>query len=251
MNIGQLIQKNRKEEGLSREDLADRLGLPVMILKAIEEPDAPNDELVAELAKAFTVPVKIFTGEQRKPTVEEKQDAKAAYPAIRAFVIDPAMCRNPQVAREMFGAEPFSLAERNLLLYMSTTALYHFCDRNYSSFAFDQSLSKLHGPLLERLDRQLIAQKLPEVEREERLAEGRGNVFACESIESIAILVAEPFAAELEAKIAKGARDFSSDVDLPFTWEIDTGLMRIVIYDKQGKEKDAIKLLDVKTRKPE
>ena len=131
----------------------------------------------------------------------------------------------------------------------STTALYHFCDTNTSSFAFDEYLFGLHAKLLAKFERDIEQETLPPEEKEERLNNARSNIFACEKVENIAIMVVENFAAELEGKLREDGHDFAEDLHLPFTWEIDEQMMAIVIKNEDGSQRDRIKLLDVKQRK--
>jgi hypothetical protein len=98
------------------------------------------------------------------------------------------------------------------------------------------------------LEKELAGSAISAEEKEERLSNARGNVFACDSIENIAIRVVEPFAVEMEQKLAAGAYDFKDDLNLPFTWNIDETLMKIEIKGSDGLVRDTLKLLDVKKR---
>lgn len=249
MSIPELFRKNRVESELTIEQVADRLGVPEFVVKFIEEPTAANSELEEVLSQALGISTGEFRGEVRRPTKDERQDARATYPQVRQFVIDRTRCENPEVARELFGDQPLSLPEHNLLLYMSTNALYLFCESNTSAFAFDEYLFKLHSALLARLERHLDSSSIPEAEKEERRTAGRANVFACESIENIAVLVFDSFAAELEKKLADGQKGWEAEAGLPFTWRVDRELMQIEICGPKGDVKDTLRLLDVKTRR--
>ncbi|MBD3243625.1 MAG: hypothetical protein GF331_23750 [Chitinivibrionales bacterium] len=249
MPLAERLRKNREESDISREQLADKLGVPLFLVDYLEEPESDNPELEKVLAEAMGITVKMFRGEAHRPTKEELQDTKARYKAIRSYVIDPSRCENPDVARELFGDQPLSLPEQNLMLYMATLALYNFCTNNYSSFALDKYLFRLHAPLLQRLEKQLDAQGVSGEEREERLAAGRANVFACESPENIAVLVFDNFAAELDERLENGDTTFAEDVGMPFTWFVDKEMMRIEIHEPDGGVRDTIKLLDASKRK--
>jgi transcriptional regulator with XRE-family HTH domain len=263
MTIAEMVTKQRERAGLSREELAKRLKIPAPLLAVIEEPSVPNEQAIELFASTLAVPVDVFTGRRApEPTEQEKRTAAeaaaaaakaemartAAYPAVRQFILDPSRCRNPDTARKLFGDQRFSLPERNVVLYLSTTALYHFCDTNTSSFSFDTYLFALHGSLLSRFQRQLDRQGITGEERERRLGAARSNIFVCDTMASIAIGVLDSFTAELEEKLQRGDEDFGEDLDLPLSWEIDETMMRIVFFDSKGEVKDEVNLLDVKER---
>lgn len=249
MPIAELLKKNREESKVTREQLADKLGVPLFLVTYLEEPDGENPELEKVLAEALGITTKVFRGEASRPTREELQDSKARYKAIRGYIIDPSRCENPDIARELFGDQPLSLPEQNLILYMATLSLYNFCTNNYSSFAFEKYLFKLHGPLLQRLERQLDAMGISAEQREERLTAGRANVFSCESPENIAVLIFDNFAAELDERLENGDATFAEDIGMPFTWFVDKEMMRIEIHGPDGGVRDTIKLLDASKRR--
>ncbi len=267
MKLAEMVRKNREEAGVSRAELAKKLGVPEVMVACIEEPEADSVEAVKLFASALGVKPEVFTGEEpRGPTEEEiraaqeaqkakaaakaaaEAAAKAKYPAIREFILDPKRCANPQKAAEMFGGERFSIAERNVVLFLCSTALYHFCDTSTSEFSFDTYLFKRHESLLRKFERELAKENLSEEEKAERLGFARGDVFRCDRVENIAILVLEDFAAELEQKLENGVRDFDQDLDMPFVWEADDELMKIAIRRPDGELLHEIKLLDVKEK---
>lgn len=255
MTVAEMLKKNREAAGISLEDLAKKLSLPVDIIAYIEDPAAGEAKIVQLLAGGLGVTPEIFKGEippePKKPTEEEKKAAAvkdARFPNIRQFILDPSRCENPEKALELFGNQRLSLAEKNVILYLSTTALYHFCSTNTSSFAFDEDLFKLHGPLLTKFEKELQGMNISSEEKEDRLGNARSNIFACDTMENIAIRVVEPFAVEMEEKLSKNIHDFKEDLDMPFLWSIDETLMKIDIKDENGAVKDQIKLLDVKEK---
>jgi transcriptional regulator with XRE-family HTH domain len=274
MTLAEMVRTNREQSKMSRAQLAAKLGVAEVLVAAVEEPQEATEQAIAFFSNAFGVKPDVFTGKApRGPTEEEMRAKKAAeeaeraageeerkareaaaeaaaakYPLIRRFLLDKSRCANPDVVRRLFAAEPFSLAERNVVLYISTTALYNFCDSNTSNFAFDTYLFKHHGSLLKKFETEVAGRGLPADESEELLAMARGDIFRCEQIENIAILVLEDFAAELEARLAKGTVDFGQDIDPNFTWELDEALMRIAVKGKAGKLLHEIRLLDVRGR---
>ncbi|MBD3420274.1 MAG: hypothetical protein GF398_09185 [Chitinivibrionales bacterium] len=259
MTLAELVKKNREQANLTQADLAGKLGVPELLIACIEQPHQTSEKAVAYFAAAFGLEPEVFTGEKpRQPTSQEIADARearraelasqATYPAIRKFILDPARSVDPTKAEKLFAESAFSLTERNVVLYLSTTALYHFCDHNTSSFAFDEYLFKLHNELFKKYEREMLASHLPEEEKQERIAFARGDVFSCERIENIAILVLEDFAGELEQKLQNNIIDFEYDLDMPFTWEIDDTLMKININKPSGELLHDIKLLDVKQK---
>lgn len=139
--------------------------------------------------------------------------------------------------------------ERNIILYFLANALQYFCSRNHSLFAFDEYLFKLHNFLLEKFQRELASESITNEEREERLNLARGNIFYCDTMANIAIRVFDDFTAELEKKLASARKDFMEELELPFRWDLDEQLMKIVIYGPGDKVRDEIKLLDVKLKK--
>jgi len=249
MSIAEMMRKNREESQMTLEQVADKLGVPEYLVKYLEDPSAPNPELEEVLAEALAISTREFRGEVRRPTKEERQDARATYPNLRKFLIDPERCENPAEARELFGDQPLSLPEHNLLLYLSTNALNFFCTTNRSSFEFDKYLFNMHASLLARLEKSLESSDLSAEQKEERRAAGQADVFACESMENIAVLICDRFAAEFEKKLTQGEHGYEEEVGLPFRWRADKELMRIDIRSTAGKVLDTICLLDVKTRK--
>ena len=255
MSIAEMLKKSREAAGVSLDDLAKKLSLPPDIVAYIEDPDAGHAKMVDLFAQALDITPEVFRGEKPpEPVVPTDEEIKATavqnaeFPQIRAFILDSSRCENQEKALELFDNQALSLAEKNIILYLSTTALYHFCDTNTSSFAFDEYLFKLHGPLLARFEKELNSLNISAEDKEERLGNARGNIFACDSIENIAIRVAESFAIEMEDKLAKNVIDFEEDLDLPFTWSIDDTLMKIEIKNPNGGIKHRIKLLDVRER---
>lgn len=255
MSVSELLKKNRESAGITLEDLAKSLSVPPEILAYIEEPVAGEVKIIELLAQALDMTPEVFKGEvPPEPEEPTEQEIKAAavqnarFPNIREYLLDSSRCENQDKAIELFGKQELSLTEKNVILYLSTTALYHFCDTNTSGFAFDEYLFKLHGPLLSQFEKELGSLNLSAEEKEGRLGNARSNIFACDSIENIAIRVVEPFAREMEQKLANNIFDFDDDLDMPFTWHIDDVLMKIEIKNQKGEVKDKIKLLDVKER---
>jgi hypothetical protein len=241
---------------MSHAELGKALKVPEQVVMVLEQPERSDEELVGFFAAALGVTPGVLTGQEM--TEEEKRAAEmqaraaaaaqAKYPQIRHYLLAPEHCADPEKAVELFGNQPLSIPERNLLLYLTTSALYHFCDTNTSSFALDHYLFRLHGPLFERYQKQLAQSGLTAEEREEQLDKARSDVFRCESMRNIAILVAEDLAAELERKIQDGDAGFEEDVAMPFTWELDERLMQIIIREPDGSVRDEVRLLDVKER---
>lgn len=254
MRIAEMVKANRESAGISKNEFAKRLGISLELIEYIENPEIDNPGAVELFASALGMSPAQFKGEKpEEPPPKEERRAPAVknarFPSVRAFILDPSRCLNPEVAIKIFGDDPFPLAERNVLLYLSTTALYHFCDTNVSSFAFDEYLFALHGKLLARFEQELQREGLSGSDAEERLNSARSNIFCCDRIENIAIMVFESFTAELEGKLTGNTIDFEEDLHMPFTWEIDDSLMKIVFKDDKGNVRDQIKLLDVKGRR--
>ncbi|MBD3316659.1 MAG: hypothetical protein GF344_12790 [Chitinivibrionales bacterium] len=263
MTIAEMVKMHRERVGVSPEELAKRIKIPVSIVTLIENPEKRDEEAIKLFASVLNVPIDVFTGERpAEPTEQEKQAAAesaaaaemaelartAKYPHVRRFILDPSRCRNADKAKELLAERQFSLPERNVILYLLTSALYHFCDTNTSSFAFDAYLFGLHDTLIARFEKQLDSQGVTGEAREERMDAARSNIFACEAMADIAILVLDAFAVEFERKLEDGVEDFAEDLDLPLDWELDDQMMRIIFYGHEGTVKDTIKLLDVKER---
>jgi transcriptional regulator with XRE-family HTH domain len=253
MALADLLRTSREKTGITIEQLAQRLQLDPALVTALECPEQPNEAAEEILAAALEMTGAEFRGEAPPPEPEparrvETAMAAAKYPAARRFLLDPVRCADPARAASLFGEQAFSLAEQNIFLYVSTAALYHFCDTNTSSFAFDHYLFGLHARLLRRFERTLEQRQLSAQEKEERLAVARGNVFACEPIENIAVFVLEPFVRELEEKCAAGQSGFEAELDLPFIWDIDEEVKKVNIRETHGALRHQIKLLDVMPR---
>lgn len=251
--VAELLIKNREREGISQDDLAQKMSVPVEFIKYIEGEKESSKPLAELLADALEVTLPVFLGKEEPPKPEPTEEeikaeamASAKYPAIRDYLLSSDRCRNYEVAIELFTGKEFSLSEKNLVLYLSTTALYNFCSTNSSSFEFDEYLFKLHGKLLVNFEAQLKKENLSAEENEERLANARSNIFGCDTMENIAIRVLESFADELEKKLNDGIIDFDEDIEGPFIWDVDKDLMHIDIYNSKDEKIHSIKLLDVK-----
>lgn len=251
--VAELLVKNREREGISQEELAEKMSVPIEFIKYIEGEKGASKPLAELLADTLEVALPVFLGQEEPPKPEPTEEeikaeavAGAKYPAIRNYLLSEEHCKNHDLALELFAGKEFSLAEKNLTLYLSTTALYNFCSTHSSSFQFDEYLFKLHGKLLVNFEASLKKENLSEEESEERLANARTNIFGCDSMENIAIRVLEPFAEELEKKLSEEILDFNEDIEAPFTWEIDKDLMQINIFNFNNEKVHSIKLLDVK-----
>lgn len=252
MTFAEMIAVNREKLGISKQDFAKKCGIPVELVAYLEDPVVTTERLINQCAAALGVKAEVFMGEEEPElSFKEKVDsamASARFPNIRRFLIDPQQCLQPEKVVALFAGEKVSMAERNLMLYLSTTALYSFCDTNSSSFAFDEYLFKLHSALFTRCEQDVLKLDIPEEEKQDRIDQARNNVFSCDSMENIAIRVVEPFAEELEKRLPTDIEHFAGDLALPLRWDIDDELMKIKIIAHDGSVKDEIKLLSVKER---
>ncbi|MBN1577172.1 MAG: hypothetical protein JW913_11505 [Chitinispirillaceae bacterium] len=255
MTFAEMIAANCEKLKLNRKDFADKCGIPVELITYLEEPQQSENRLISQCASALGMKVAVFKGEELpEPTYEEKLAATLAaarFPKIRRFLLDMAQCLQPGQASTLFAKERVSLVERNLILHLSTNALYRFCETNSSHFKFDEYLFKLHSALFTRYEQEVDKLQIPAEEKQELIDTARNNVFACDTMESIAIRIVEPFAEELEEKLGKQKTDFGEDLDLPLRWDFDEELMRIRILGSDSKVKCEIKLLTVKERPKE
>jgi transcriptional regulator with XRE-family HTH domain len=252
MTFAEMIAVNREKLGISRQDFAKKCGIPVELVSYLEEPDVCTERLINQCAEALGMKIAVFMGEEEPElSYAEKVDSVltiARFPNIRKFLFDPAHCLQPEKALKLFIGEKVSMAERNLILYLSTTALYNFCDSNSSHFNFEEYLFKLHSSLFTRFEEEISRIKLSDEERQDRIDNARKNIFACDSMENIAIRIAEPFADELERRLPKEIAMLKDDLEFPFKWDIDDELLKIKILTHSGSVKNEIKLLTVKER---
>jgi hypothetical protein len=252
MQFGELLKMNMQRSGKSSADVAAAVGVPEAVIVQLVDPTKVNEKAVELFAGALGVTVEVFKGEKEpEPSFEEKRDkaiSDAKYPAVRAFILDPERCRNPEEAVESMGREAFSVVEQNLMLYFGTVALNRFCDTEASDFAIDKYLFKLHDPLLQRLTKKPSFKALPPDEQEELLTEARTNVFACERIENISILILDQFTKELDERLDKKETGFYKELGFPFTWKIEPKRNRIVVRDPDGTVREEIELLEVKKK---
>ena len=255
MTFIEMIALHCDKLGLDRKSFADKCGVPVELIRYLEDPQQVEERLINQCATALGMKLAVFKGEELpEPTFQEKLAetlAAARFPKIRSFLLDPARCAQPEKAIPLFAKERVSLAERNLILHLSTNALYRFCETNSSHFKFDEYLFKLHSALFTRYEQEVGKLQIPEEEKEDRINTARNNVFACDTMESIAIRIVEPFAGELEEKLGKEQPDFNEDLDLPFRWGFDEELMKLRILGADNSVKREIKLLAVKERPKE
>lgn len=252
MTFAEMVAVNREKLGLSRQDFAKKCGIPVELVSYLEEPEVATERLINQCASALGMKVAVFAGEEEQElSYREKLDAALAaarFPKIRKYLCDPSCCKNPEKAIALFGSERVSMAERNLILHLSTTALYRFCDTDHSVFKFDEYLFKLHGPLFIRFEQEILKSQLTEDEKTDRIDGARKNIFACDSMENIAIRIVEPFAEELEMRITTDQHLIGKDLEFPFVWDVDDELLKIRILRADGSVKNEIKMLTVKER---
>ena len=252
MTFVQMIDVHCEKLGLSREDFADKCAIPLELIAFIEDPKQTEERLIAKCAAALGMKIAVFRGEEApEPTYDEKLAdtvAAARFPRIRRFLLDPAQCCKPQKTIMRFDKERVSLAERNLILYFSTNALYRFCETNISHFKFEEYLFNLHSTLFTHYEEEAHKLEIPDAEKQDLIDTARNNVFACDSMENIAIRVVEPFAAELEEKLEGQKRDFGEDLEFPFRWDFDEELMKLKILGPNNSVKSEIKLLTVKEK---
>jgi hypothetical protein len=272
MTLAKILKKYRQETGLTCENIAKKLALPRELVQYLENPKDMEPQAIDWVRKALGITPEALKGEgppkppktemlkkvpsllpekPKEPSPDEIIQAiikTSKLPNLREFILNPDCCKSREKAVELIKRQEYSLAERNIVLYCATIALYHFCDYNNSSFAFDQYLFKLHTVLLEKFGQGLTKEGLTAEMKEELLTNAKLNVFACDTIENIAILVLEDFARELEDKLQKKKFDFERDLDMPFVWAVDDALMQVEITDVKGTLKHRIKLLDVKPK---
>ncbi len=252
MQFGEMLKMNMERSGKSSADVAAAAGIPEAVIEQLSNPTRVNEKTIELFAGAFGVTVEVFKGEKEpEPSFEEKRDeaiANAKYPTVRAFILNSERCRTPEEAVESMGPEAFSIAEQNLMLHFATGALCRFCDTEASDFAFDRYLFKLHDPLLQRLTKKPSFKALSPDEQEELLAEARTNVFACEKIENIAILILDQFTKELDERLGKNETGFYKELGFPFTWKIEPQRNRIVVCGPDGSVREEIELLEVKKK---
>jgi hypothetical protein len=255
MTFAQMLAVHGKKLGLSSSELAGKCGIPADLIAYIEDPKATEERLIKQCAAALGMKVAVFTGEEApEATFDEKLAdtvAAARFPRIRRFLLDPVQCVRPDKAITLFGQERVSLAERNLILYFSTTALYRFCETNISHFRFEEYLFKLHSTLFIHYQEDIGKLPIPEAEKQDLIDTARKNVFACDTMESIAIRIAEPFAEELEERLQEQRYAFAEDLEFPFKWDFDDELMKIRILGTNNTVKTEIKLLTVKEKPKE
>jgi hypothetical protein len=253
MTFAEMVVAHRKKMQLSREEFAEKCSLPIELIAYLEEPEVAQEQLIIRCAAALGMKRGVFTGEEApEPTLAEKREAAIAaarFPKMRAFFIDGYCGSAPDKAIALFGSEKVSLAERNLILHLSTTSLYQFCDHCTSSFGFDGYLFRLHDALFTRYEKQVASLAIPDEEKQDLVDTARNSVFACDTMENIAIRIAEPFADEFEAKLAKGTQEYATDLSLPFRWDFDAELMKIKVLDKSNAVIREIRLLSVDERK--
>ncbi len=252
MQFSEMLKMNMERYGKSSAEMSSATGIPVVVIEQLRNPQKLNEKAVELFAKVFDVDVAVYKGEKEpEPSFDEKRDksiANAKYPAVRAFFLAPQRCVDPEDVIESFGDQPFSTVEQNLMHYISTNALCRFCDTETSDFALDTYLFKLHDPLLQRLVKKPSFKALSTEEQEELLAEARTNVFACEKITNIAILILDQFTKELDERLGRKETGFYKEVGLPFTWKVETGNKRIVVCEPDGSVRDEIALIDVKKK---
>ncbi len=247
-----MIAVNSEKLGLSTKEFADRCSLPIDLIDYIREPGRTEELLVERCANALGMKIAVFKGEELpEPTFQEKHAAavsSARFPRIRKYLLDRERCLQPEKAIALFAEDKVSIAERNLILHLSTEALYRFCDTDSSHFRFEEYLFKLHTPLFSRFEREVTKLPIPEEEKKDRIDTARNSIFACDTLENIAIRVVEPFADELEEKLEQNRFEFIEDFESPLLWDCDEELMKIKILDEKRQTRTEIKLLTVKER---
>lgn len=236
MDIGILLKKNREAAGLTIDEIAQKTALSPMVIEFIEDPQRMEKEMITLFADALHMTPEQFKGEEplkppQPPVEEERAESvkKAKFPSLREFILDASLCEDNRRPLALLNNESFSLLEQEIVQYLAITALYHFCDTNTSSFAFDEYVFKLHQPLLAKFKKELESIPLSPDEKEQRRVEAGNNIFACDSIENIAIAIRESFAQDLEKKLQNSIFDFEEELDIPFFWSFDEAAQDVAV----------------------
>lgn len=252
MTFVDMIIKNCERSGLGRTEFAQKCNLSLELIRYLEDPAAVEAELIEQCAEALQIKPAVFKGEEEPELSRTEKHAaalaNARFPNLRKFFTSPEQCMQPEKALDLFSENKITLIERNLILYLSTNALYHFCETNTSHFNFDEYLFKLHNALFTKYESEVAKIAIPDEEKVDRIDTARNNIFACDSMENIAIRIVEPFAEEIEQKLASNDSDYTADLDLPMLWDIDDELMKVTIYGRDNVVKSVVKLLSVKER---
>jgi transcriptional regulator with XRE-family HTH domain len=262
MRIADLLRENREAAGLSQEALAKKLSIPLYMVMYLENPDTENQALVDALAVALGTTPGALTGkepslakrkaekESRKQAEEEQKKAdalkktQAKFPAIRSFLLDPAQCKNPADAADLFDGGPLPAIERNIILYLARTALFNFSDTNSSIFSFDDYLFALHSALFAKFEKELSSLDVSAEERDETLSGARSDIFLCDNVENIALMIFDDFSQQLNDLLAQDKRaNLTEDLNLPLLWKLDTGSRKVSILDESGEQTDHIQLM--------
>ncbi len=277
--IGKCIKKFREKNKLSQEDLAKRLDISVDLMVLVENPEQPPQKVVENLCAIFNVAAEDFwkefetegagsaMGEKglpgKKKVQESVQSAEisppapvlkkepaipAQYPSIRQYLLSTKICQNLTLGRKLLESAILTPAEKNIILYFLVNALYNYCAELSSVFDFDAYLKTQHQKMLQKFQNEIGKINIPEEEKQEKVNMAQGNIFYCDTMDNIAIAVFEFFADQLEHKIKMGRIDFETEFDMPFTWEVNEQLSKIVIRNPDGTVKDDLKLFDIKVR---
>lgn len=263
MSIAQLLFKFRENTGISQQELAKKLSIPVEVIEFIEDPSNKQDTVLNYFASRLNISYEEFI--DHKPLKKEKtgphagQDhsespglsqeqmkenviKNARFPKIREFILKTAKYSNQEKLLKLFENNDLSSAEKLVIHFLSTTALYHFCDTNSSNFSFDKYLFSLHTKLLANFEKELDKKQLSPEEKEERMTFARSNIFCCDTIDNIAVYIISHFAKEMEEKLSRGSDEFNEELEMPFLWNIDDSFKNIEVIDEYGNTKKHIKL---------
>ena len=86
MNPGNIIKLLRTVEGLSQEDLAEKLGISRAYLSQVENGKQPGLNLLKKAAKAFNVPAALFI-------IEEDEDWESILKELRSILANVLTAR--------------------------------------------------------------------------------------------------------------------------------------------------------------
>lgn len=266
MSIAEMLRRSRENTGLSQQELAQKLSIPVEIIEFIEDPSQKQEAIIDFISSGLGISSEEFRGEKSlRPEKPEPQDEHeqqevpkssneemienvlkiAKFPKIREFMLRTSHYNSQEKILELFQNSALSSAEKIVIHFLSTTALFHFCNTNCSSFSFDKYLFELHTKLLAVFQKELDSTQLTPEEREERLTFARSNIFCCDTIDNIAVYIIGHFAKEMEEKLSNGSDDFNEELEMPFSWNIDDSFKNIEVLDEHGITKKQIKLQEV------
>jgi len=211
------------------------LDLPTPVLNYLLEPEKNKDSLFDWVGQKLAAAAR-NTPASAQPS-PAKEPTNARFSAIRSFLLRRLHPQASSAGTQALEQAPFGIVEQNLVLQLAILALEDFRQTNASVFGFETYLFKHHSNLLRRFRQKLLKLDLEQPLLQHRLQLAQSNVFACDNLQNICIIILDDFCAELESLLLTPLQTQIEQTLKPFIWQYDQAVSSITIFTDEGSKR--------------